>query len=68
VTDLLSDKRRKYYSVREIAHYLGVSRSTAYELVSRGELRAKKFGGSVKVSREEVLRYERESDFPGVSA
>lgn len=63
--DLLSDKRRKYYSVREIAEYLGISRSKAYDIVSKGEMAGKSFGGALRVSREEILRYERDSVYSG---
>ena len=63
VGNLLSDGRRKYYSVKEVADYLGISRSTAYEIIGAGNLPAKKFGGSVKVSREAILAYEASSDY-----
>ncbi len=61
VKDLLSDGRRKYFSPQEVAHYLGISRRTVYDILSRGEMLAGKFGRSVRVSREEILRYERNS-------
>jgi excisionase family DNA binding protein len=56
----LSDGRRKYFAVAEVAGYLGLGRRTAYELCYRGDLRAHKFGGCIRVSREEILRFERE--------
>ena len=31
--DPLSDKRRKYFSVQEVADYFGISRRAAYDLV-----------------------------------
>lgn len=36
--------RRRTYTVAEAALLIGVSRSTAYELVARGELRAIRLG------------------------
>lgn len=50
-------------SVQEVADYLGISRSTAYELVYRGDITAKKFGEAVRVSKEELRRYESERDY-----
>ncbi len=56
--DLLSDKRRKYFSVTEVKDYLGLSRSKVYQLVESGELPACRFGGSIRISRTDILRYE----------
>ncbi len=56
--DLLTDQRRKYYSVSEVKDYLGLSRSKVYQLIERGELAASRFGGSLRISRDEVLRFE----------
>ena len=61
----LSDKRRKYFSVQEVADYFGISRRAAYDLVYRGVIRGHKFGGSVRVSREEVLRFEEAGENMG---
>ena len=57
--NLLSDKRRKYYTVRDVAAYLDVSGSYVYKLIDNKTLRAHKFGRAVRISRDEVLRYER---------
>lgn len=59
----MEDGRRKYLTPQEVAEYLGVSRRTAYDLVYRGDLAAKKFGRSVRVPKDELRRYERESDW-----
>lgn len=59
--DLLSDRRRKYFSPADVAAYLGISRSYVYQLIDRRKIEAHRFGKSVRVSREEVLRYERET-------
>lgn len=63
---LLSDGRRRYFSPKEVADYFGVSRRTLYDVIARGELRAGKCGHSVRISRDEIARYEREN--MGVSA
>jgi excisionase family DNA binding protein len=63
--DLLSDGRRKYFSPQEVADYLGISRRTAYDLISRGDLRTGKFGRSVRVPRDEILRYEQDNMLTG---
>lgn len=66
--DVLSDGRRKYFSPQDVADYLGVSRRTAYDLISRGDVAAIKVGRSVRVSREEILRFERENALHGAPA
>ena len=58
------DKRRRYMTVLEVAEYLSIARSTAYDLISSGELKAKRFGKrSIRVHVEELQRYERDSDW-----
>ncbi len=57
------DGRRKYLSVKEVADYLGLGASTVYDLINRGELKAKKFGRSTKIHVDALARYERESDW-----
>jgi excisionase family DNA binding protein len=42
---------RLTYSIDEVAHALGISRSTAYECVRRGEIPAVRFGRRVLVVR-----------------
>ncbi len=42
---------RLVYTVAEAAELLGIGRSTAYELVARGELATVRLGGRVIVSR-----------------
>lgn len=48
-----SDDRRTY-SVEEVAQMLGISRTTAYECINRGEIPARRFGRRVVVLRDEL--------------
>lgn len=64
VSDLLTDKRRGYAKVKEVADYFGVSRSIVYEWISSGQLQAKKFGKkAVRVHLSEIERFEQESEW-----
>ena len=40
---------RSTYTVEEVARILGISRTTAYESVRRGEIRARRFGRRVVI-------------------
>lgn len=44
-------RHRLVYSVTEAAELLGIGRSTAYDLVARGELETVRLGGRVVVTR-----------------
>jgi excisionase family DNA binding protein len=46
---LVERPERLVMSVTEAAEMLGISRSLAYELVARGELPARRFGGRIVV-------------------
>ncbi|MGH8991163.1 MAG: helix-turn-helix domain-containing protein [Acidimicrobiia bacterium] len=46
---LVDCPERLVLSVTEAAEMLGISRSLAYELVARGELPARRFGGRIVV-------------------
>lgn len=60
----MDDKRRRYLTVSEVADYLAISRSSAYDLISRGDLKAKRFAKrSLRVHVDELRRYENESDW-----
>ena len=60
----MEDKRRRYMTVLEVAEYLSIARSSAYDLISSGDLKAKRFGKrNVRIHVEELQRYERESDW-----
>jgi len=52
---LLVDERRTY-TVPEVAELVGISRSTAYECVRRGEIPSRRFGRRIVVLRHELER------------
>jgi len=43
------------FTVAEVAEVLRVSRATAYRLVESGELPASRIGGSIRISRDDLL-------------
>ena len=60
----MEDKRRRYLTVREVAEHLTIGLSSAYDLITSGQLRAKRFGKrNVRVHVQELERYERDSDW-----
>jgi excisionase family DNA binding protein len=62
--ELLPDGRRKYMTIQEVADYLTIGRTSAYELISQGDIKAKRFGKkNVRVHVDELKRYEAESDW-----
>ena len=46
--------KRKTYKVNEVAHALGLSRTTIYKLISQGELRRIKLGASTLIAADSV--------------
>jgi excisionase family DNA binding protein len=52
----LSEPHRATLTVEEAAALLGISRTTAYESVRRGEIPARRFGRRVVVLRHELER------------
>lgn len=58
------DGRRRYLTILEVAEHLSIGRTSAYDLITSGQLKAKRFGKrSVRVHVDELERYERESDW-----
>lgn len=55
-----TDERRTY-TVPEVAQLVGISRSTAYECVRRGEIPSRRFGRRIVVLRHELERLLGES-------
>jgi excisionase family DNA binding protein len=63
--------KRMVLSVTEAAELLGISRSLAYDLVARGELPARRFGGRIVVllrPLQRLLDGEPVDDASGPSA
>jgi len=50
------NNERRTYTVTEVAVLLGISRSTAYECVRRGEIPSRRFGRRIVVLRHELER------------
>jgi excisionase family DNA binding protein len=46
--------RRRTYTVAEVAALLGISRSTAYECVRRGEIPSRRFGRRIVVLHDDL--------------
>lgn len=42
---------KRTYTVEEIATLLGISRTSAYEFVKKGEVKAVKIGASIRISK-----------------
>ena len=59
----LEDGRIQYLSVKEVAEHLGLGKTAVYNLINRGDLKAKEFGGTTRIHKEALRRYERESDW-----
>jgi excisionase family DNA binding protein len=51
-----SPEERRTYTVTEVADIVGISRSTAYECVRRGEIPSRRFGRRIVVLRHELER------------
>ncbi|MEI2704079.1 MAG: helix-turn-helix domain-containing protein [Ilumatobacteraceae bacterium] len=47
---------RRTFTVAEVAEIVGISRSTAYECVRRGEIPSRRFGRRIVVLRHELER------------
>jgi len=51
---------RLAYSVDEAAHAISISRTELYRMVKRGDLRARRCGQRILISRRELERYLEE--------
>lgn len=47
----------KYLKVTEVAEFLRIGRTRAYELVSSGEIPSVRIGRNIRVSRKELERW-----------
>jgi excisionase family DNA binding protein len=54
------EKDKEYLKVPEVAEFLQIGRTRAYELVSSGEIPYVRIGRSVRVSRRELERWLEE--------
>jgi excisionase family DNA binding protein len=48
---------RSVLTVKEVAEFLGISKSTCYDLIRRGEIKSISIGKSKRVLRAELLRW-----------
>ena len=60
------DREKEYVKVPQVAEFLQIGRSRAYELVADGEIPSVKIGRSVRVSRKELDRRLEERRRPGL--
>lgn len=60
------DSGKEFLKVPEVAEFLQIGRSRAYELVGAGEIPSVKIGRSVRVSRRELERWLEERRQPEV--
>jgi len=49
---------KRYYRVDEVATYFAISVRTVYRLLDEGDLQVTRIRGCVRVSAEEIQRYE----------
>lgn len=52
-------KCKKYYSVLEVAEHFSISTKTVYRLIDEGELKSVKIKNILRVSANEIDRYEK---------
>ena len=50
---------KRYYRVGEVAVHFAVSTQTVYRMIDLGELKAVRLRGCLRVSVEELRRYEK---------
>jgi excisionase family DNA binding protein len=50
---------QKPYTVRQFAELAGLGRNSVYQMISRGELPALRFGGAIRLPREKCDRLLR---------
>jgi excisionase family DNA binding protein len=59
---------KRYFRIDEVAVYFAISTRTVYRLLDEGDLQAARIRGCVRVSSEEIKRYESmlvtEGDIP----
>jgi len=58
--DERSGQERLAYSMREAAEAIGICERSVWQVIKDGRLKAIKIGRSVRITREELLRFLRE--------
>lgn len=59
------EPKERYYSVREAANILGVSRGRVHQFVCEGRLHAQKLGNVLVFSETELKRFQEIPRSPG---
>ncbi len=54
------ERDKEYLKVPEVAEFLQIGRTRAYELVSSGEIPSVRIGRNIRVSRKELERWLEE--------
>lgn len=54
---VVETERRRLYTIPQVVEQTGFSRSTVYEQIASGRLRAVKLGRSVRVTTDELDRW-----------
>ena len=49
---------KNWFRPDEVAEYFCIHRKTVYERINRGEIEAIKIGGSLRISRDTILKLE----------
>lgn len=57
------DREKEYMKVPQVAEFLQIGRSRAYELVGSGEIPSVRIGRSVRVNRKELERWLEEQRY-----
>jgi excisionase family DNA binding protein len=55
----MSSPHKRYYRVDEVADYFSISARTVYRLLDDGDLKASRIRGCLRVSAEEIKRFEK---------
>jgi len=50
---------KRYFRIDEVAAYFSISARTVYRLIDEGDLQAIRIRGCVRVSAEEIRRFEQ---------
>ena len=59
----MQDIRREWLTYRQAAELVGLSRTTLWEFISSGEMRAAKVGKAVRIDRRSLENWMRQHPF-----